>query len=78
MIIQLPEDIPFYYTHLAGCRHEAYAVGGCVRDSLLSRTPDDWDITTSARPEETSAVPPHHRYGNPARHRDCHAEKKRL
>ena len=31
-------------------------MGGCVRDSLLSRTPDDWDITTSARPEETKAL----------------------
>ncbi|MCI8360240.1 MAG: HD domain-containing protein [Clostridiales bacterium] len=35
--------------------HEAYVVGGCVRDSLLGRQPLDWDITTSARPEETAA-----------------------
>lgn len=35
---------------------EAYAVGGCVRDSLLGRTPEDWDITTSAMPEETKAL----------------------
>ena len=32
--------------------YEAYVVGGCVRDSILGRTPDDWDITTSAKPEE--------------------------
>ena len=32
--------------------YEAYAVGGCVRDSILARRPEDWDITTSARPEE--------------------------
>ena len=32
---------------------EAYAVGGCVRDTLLGKEPNDWDITTSARPEET-------------------------
>ena len=38
---------------LEGAGHEAYCVGGCVRDSLLGRTPGDWDITTSARPEET-------------------------
>lgn len=31
---------------------EAYIVGGCVRDSLLGRTPDDWDITTNAKPAE--------------------------
>ncbi len=34
----------------------AYAVGGCVRDSFLSRTPHDWDVTTSATPQETMAV----------------------
>ncbi|MDL2205557.1 HD domain-containing protein [Eubacteriales bacterium OttesenSCG-928-N13] len=33
--------------------HQAYAVGGCVRDSLLGRSPHDWDITTSATPEQT-------------------------
>lgn len=32
--------------------HEAYAVGGCVRDSLLGRVPNDWDVTTSALPTE--------------------------
>lgn len=31
--------------------YEAYAVGGCVRDALLGREPNDWDVTTSARPE---------------------------
>ena len=36
--------------HAAG--HRAYIVGGCVRDSLLGQTPHDWDITTSAKPEE--------------------------
>ncbi|MBR3893864.1 MAG: HD domain-containing protein [Clostridia bacterium] len=35
---------------------EAFAVGGCVRDSMLGRTPNDWDITTSARPEQTAAL----------------------
>lgn len=34
---------------------EAYAVGGCVRDSLLGRTPNDWDLTTNARPDEVLA-----------------------
>lgn len=38
--------------------HEAWFVGGCVRDSLLGRTPGDWDIATSALPEETKACFP--------------------
>ncbi len=33
--------------------YEAYIVGGCVRDMILGRKPGDWDITTSAKPEET-------------------------
>ncbi|MBQ9765885.1 MAG: CCA tRNA nucleotidyltransferase [Lachnospiraceae bacterium] len=36
--------------------HEAYAVGGCVRDSILGRVPGDWDITTSASPMEVKAI----------------------
>jgi tRNA nucleotidyltransferase (CCA-adding enzyme) len=38
--------------------YEAYAVGGCVRDSLLGRMPQDWDITTSATPEQVKALFP--------------------
>lgn len=37
---------------------EAYVVGGCVRDSLLMRTPEDWDITTSANPDQVKAIFP--------------------
>lgn len=36
--------------------YEAFAVGGCVRDAILGRIPGDWDITTSARPEEVKQV----------------------
>ncbi|MBP3313422.1 MAG: CCA tRNA nucleotidyltransferase [Oscillospiraceae bacterium] len=43
--------------NLAG--FEAYFVGGCVRDTLLSRPVHDWDITTSATPEEVMQVFPH-------------------
>lgn len=39
--------------------YEAYAVGGCVRDCVLGRQPQDWDITTSARPEQVKALFPH-------------------
>ena len=42
--------------HAAG--YEAYVVGGCVRDSLLGREPGDWDVTTSATPQEVKAVFP--------------------
>ncbi len=40
--------------HEAG--YEAYIVGGCVRDSLLGRSPEDWDITTSARPQQVKKL----------------------
>lgn len=35
---------------------EAYAVGGCVRDTILAREPDDWDITTSASPQQVKEI----------------------
>ena len=38
--------------------HAAYAVGGCVRDLLRGAVPHDWDVTTSARPEEVMALFP--------------------
>ena len=43
-------------TALEAAGHEAWCVGGCVRDRLLGRTPEDWDVTTSALPEQTMAV----------------------
>lgn len=56
MKIQLPEKVSRIIETLRAHGHEAYAVGGCVRDSILGRIPDDWDITTSATPEETKAL----------------------
>ena len=41
---------------LHGASHAAYAVGGCVRDSLLGLDPHDWDLCTSARPEQVMAL----------------------
>ena len=58
MQIQLPEKVQYIIQALEEAGFEAYAVGGCVRDSLLGRVPDDWDITTSARPLEVKAVFP--------------------
>ena len=56
MKIQIPEDVKYILEKLNNAGYEAYAVGGCVRDSVLDRNPDDWDITTSAKPEEIKAV----------------------
>lgn len=54
--IILPEKVKHIIDTLMEHGHEAYAVGGCVRDSILSRTPQDWDITTSAKPQEVKAL----------------------
>ncbi|MCD7982423.1 MAG: HD domain-containing protein [Clostridiales bacterium] len=56
MEIRLPEKVSFIIDSLKKAGHEAYAVGGCVRDSVLGREPQDWDITTSARPDQVKAV----------------------
>lgn len=58
MQIILPEKVQYILHTLEETGFEAYAVGGCVRDSLLGREPDDWDITTSARPQQVKAVFP--------------------
>lgn len=44
--IKLPDDVQFIIHTLQLHGFEAYAVGGCVRDSILGREPGDWDITT--------------------------------
>lgn len=56
MNIQVPEKVNMIIETLLAQGHEAYAVGGCVRDSLLDREADDWDITTSASPYEVKAL----------------------
>ncbi|WP_252223756.1 MULTISPECIES: CCA tRNA nucleotidyltransferase [unclassified Clostridium] len=50
--INIPNDVRFILDRLKNNGHEAYIVGGCVRDSILNNIPKDWDITTKARPEE--------------------------
>ncbi|NCC15884.1 MAG: CCA tRNA nucleotidyltransferase [Clostridia bacterium] len=52
----LPEDVLYILKTLNQAGYEAYIVGGCVRDSLLHTQPKDWDITTSAKPEETKRL----------------------
>ncbi len=54
--IELPKDVRHIINVLMENGYEAYAVGGCVRDSILGRTPGDWDITTSALPMQVKAL----------------------
>ena len=54
--IRLPHDAYRLLQTLRAAGHSAYVVGGCVRDSLLGRLPGDWDICTSARPDEMRAL----------------------
>lgn len=50
--INIPKEVEIALNTLIKNNFEAYLVGGCVRDSLLGYAPNDWDITTSAKPEE--------------------------
>ena len=56
MKIKLPAKVERIIEVLNSHGFEAYAVGGCVRDAILGRIPDDWDITTSALPEQVKAL----------------------
>ena len=56
MKIQLPEKVSRIIQTLEEAGYEAYAVGGCVRDSVIGREPADWDITTSASPYQVKAL----------------------
>ena len=56
MIINMPQDARFIIEQLNNAGYEAYIVGGCVRDSILGRCPNDWDITTSAKPLEVKKL----------------------
>ena len=56
MKLRIPAEVKYILDILKGRGFEAYIVGGCVRDAVLARTPNDWDITTSARPEDVKAA----------------------
>ena len=53
---EIPEAVKAVLTALETAGYEAWCVGGCVRDMLLGRMPEDWDVTTDALPEETMAL----------------------
>ena len=56
MQLEIPSSAEKILRVLEENGHEAYVVGGCVRDSILGRSPDDWDITTSASPEQVKEL----------------------
>lgn len=56
MEIKLPSDVFYILQRLNVCGYQAYVVGGCVRDSIMGLTPHDWDICTSALPEQIAEV----------------------
>ena len=56
MKIELPRKVVLIIKNLQRHGYDAYAVGGCVRDSILNRKPEDWDITTSAKPEQVKRI----------------------
>lgn len=53
---QIPKEAICIIDTIEKAGYEAYIVGGCVRDLLMGRTPHDWDITTSAKPEQVKEV----------------------
>ena len=56
MNINLPENVSFILDEFRKNGYLAYVVGGCVRDALLGKNPTDWDICTSALPDETITI----------------------
>lgn len=56
MKIELPNKVSMIINNLQLHGYEAFVVGGCVRDSILCRRPQDWDITTSARPKDVKRL----------------------
>ena len=52
----LPQPVEYVLERLENAGFAAFAVGGCVRDTLLGRVPGDWDVTTAARPEQVLAL----------------------
>jgi poly(A) polymerase/tRNA nucleotidyltransferase (CCA-adding enzyme) len=62
--IQVPADVERVVARLVAAGHEAFVVGGCVRDALRGVDPHDWDVATSATPDEIQKVFRHSLYLN--------------
>lgn len=56
--ISVPRKAKYIIETIRNAGFEAYVVGGCVRDSILGKEPEDWDITTSAKPEQVKKLFP--------------------
>lgn len=61
---KIPAEVEFVVQELEKQGFQAYVVGGCVRDLLLGKEPEDWDVTTNAKPEEIQKVFPESFYEN--------------
>lgn len=64
MNVILPKEVKEVISKLTKAGFEAYVVGGCVRDLFLKKEPDDWDVATSATPEEIQNLFPNNFYEN--------------
>lgn len=62
--LKVPKEVMMVIAVLQGASHEAYLVGGCVRDLLMGITPKDYDVTTNATPEEIIGLFPKTFYEN--------------
>ncbi|WP_179948122.1 CCA tRNA nucleotidyltransferase [Geosporobacter ferrireducens] len=62
MKIPMPPEVGAILKIISGSGYESFIVGGCVRDSLLGRAPQDWDITTNAKPETVVEIFEHKGY----------------
>jgi tRNA nucleotidyltransferase (CCA-adding enzyme) len=60
----VPDEVTHVTSTLQKAGFEAYLVGGCVRDMVMGKTPNDWDIATNAKPEEIQGLFPHTYYEN--------------
>ena len=61
---KIPKEVGFVVRELEKHGFKAYVVGGCVRDLLLGREPEDWDVATEAAPEEIQKICPENFYEN--------------
>ena len=64
MIKKIPSQVIEVLQKIEEQGFEAYIVGGCVRDLIMDRLPNDWDITTSAKPEKVQEIFPDSFYEN--------------
>lgn len=66
--MEMPGYVQNVLTALEAAGYEAWCVGGCVRDLMLGRAPEDWDVTTNALPEATMALFGSHAFPTGLRH----------